>query len=378
MKIGILTQPLWFNYGGLLQNYALQKVLQRMGHEVYTIDRQPDMKYSYSPIHMAGYIVRLIKRYIFFNKNIKTSWNPNVSKSTFMYISQNTLEFVKNNITTTCPVSSSQLSEIAARYMFDAYVVGSDQVWIPSYYPEAFIPFDSRVGVKKIFYAASSGDESWMDSEMIRESALKMLSGFCGISVREKSLQKRFNEISKLECEHVSDPTLLLDREDYINLLDENSEYTDHIFTYILDTNDFKQRIIEAVEECLKLDVHSGTPTLSYNNAQKTDIDEAVFAPVESWLQHYYNASFVVTDSFHGTVFSLIFNKQFLVIGNRERGLDRFTSLLDDYGLSNRIVTSLDEVKELVNTTIDFNTVNRKMREKKIKSLDFLTNSLNK
>lgn len=375
MKIAIITQPLWFNYGGILQNYALQKSLENMGHEVYTIDLQPDLSYKINPKHIASFLIRLVKRFVFRNKNVKISWNPDVTNSTIKIISKNTSLFIKNNIKTTPEIDVSKIRKIAEQYSFDAYVVGSDQVWIPSYYPIAFIPFDNRSGVKKVFYAASAGNTSWMDDVSIRDSAFGLIKEFDGISVREESLRVKFTQYSEIPITRVLDPTLLLEKEKYIQFVKEekNSRY---LFTYILDQSSAKNSIIEKVGVETGLNVIAGTPSVPYQAIRRDNKESTVYASVEDWLTHYYYADFIVTDSFHGTVFSILFNKQFVVIVNKERGLDRFSSLLDEFNLSDRIVTDVESISDVLRNQINYNEVNNKIITRRAESIQFIKDSL--
>lgn len=376
MKIAILTQPLWFNYGGILQNYALQQTLKEMGHVVYTIDIQPSLRYRITPKHLISYFIRLFKRYILKDKTVKASWNPRFTNKTISYISQNTLRFVSNNIDTTEKINPSDLTIIAKKYCFDAYVVGSDQVWIPSYYPNAFIPFDKRVGIKRVFYAASAGNKSWLDDERIRNMALHYISLFNGISVREKELMCKFQKYSDLPISHVLDPTMLLDKDAYMKFVGTNNKSGSFIYTYILDKAPFKTEVINSIADSLKAPVITGTPAVFYEDIDKNNKHDAVYEPIENWLSNYYYSDYIVTDSFHGTAFALLFNKQFVVIANKERGMDRFTSLLNLFNLSHRIITSIEQLENVVAQPIEYASINTKLQELREYSIRFIRESL--
>ncbi len=107
------------------------------------------------------------------------------------------------------------------------------------------------------------------------------------------------------------------------------------------------------------------------------DMDNYQYPPVEAWLKSFHDADFVVTDSFHGTVFSIIFNKPFIAISNKARGSARFLSLLKIFGLENRLVNDLAEVNvSLLNASIDYGHVNEILASFRANSIDFIKNSL--
>ena len=106
-------------------------------------------------------------------------------------------------------------------------------------------------------------------------------------------------------------------------------------------------------------------------------IEERIQQPVEKWLLAFYDAEFVITDSFHACVFSIIFNKPFIVYGNKERGFARFESLLKLFGLEERLVCSPNEIDKVLKTPIDRERVNSIHKQMKEKSLSFLTKNLN-
>ena len=112
-----------------------------------------------------------------------------------------------------------------------------------------------------------------------------------------------------------------------------------------------------------------------YNNAE-APLEERIQQPVEKWLRAFYDAEFVITDSFHACVFSLIFNKPFIVYGNKERGFARFESLLNLFGLEERLVCSPNDVKKTLEKNIDWNRVNSIHKQMKEKSLSFLVKNL--
>ena len=165
-------------------------------------------------------------------------------------------------------------------------------------------------------------------------------------------------------------------REDYIDLIkaenEEKSEGT--LFTYILDKSQEKERIISSIAKEFNMTRYECMPKYETSYLSiKRHPEESVYPSVTRWLRSIYDAELVVTDSFHGTAFSIIFNKPFYVILNINRGADRFISLLNLFGLEDRIISGTSEIS---NNPIDWNRVNKIREEWEDKSLKFLVDAL--
>lgn len=372
MKIGILTQPLKTNYGGILQNYALQTVLKRMGHEVWTIDRQIELPWFIK-------VGSMVKRFFLklFNRNLKVRiW---INKKEFSIITQNTRQFVNNHIQITEKVTNSkQLVEIHKKYKFDAYIVGSDQVWRPKYSPNIrneFLDFvkDDEL-TKKIAYAVSFGVDSWEFSEEETQECAELAKRFDFISVREDSGVKLCKDYLGVNAIHVLDPTMLLRKEDYIELIKKSgvSDSNGDLFVYLLDRDKQKKAFIDKVAKEKRLKTFEVMPNIRWEEkieTEKVDFKESVFPPIEKWLKGIIDAKFVITDSFHGTVFSILFNKPFIVLENRGRGNERFVSLLSLFSLNMQIF-DIEQINNYEN--VDWKFVNQMLENLRKSSVDFL------
>lgn len=378
MKIGILTLPLETNYGGILQAFALQRVLCKMGHDVMTIDRHKRKHYESFYFHLAGYVKRLFQHYVM-HKNISVLWNPFISEDEYKTISADIRNFVKRNIRMTRPVFSDQLEDIENEYQFDAYVVGSDQVWLEYYCPASFLDFVKRTDVRKIIYAASCGKKSFFTNEIKVEQCKKLARNFVGISVREKALVRQCKNELDIEAQWVLDPTMLLSKCEYIETIGEYNSDEPCVFSYILDPDVEKDRIIKKISNELNLPIVNGNNDSNYVKGGRIPIEQCVFPSVEAWLSNINRASFIITDSFHGTVFSILFNKPFLVIGNEKRGIERFRSLLSLFDLESRFISSkdIDKIQQLMNNKIDYEIVNNVLEAKKYDSIMFLKRCIN-
>ncbi|MEW8031758.1 MAG: polysaccharide pyruvyl transferase family protein [Candidatus Thiodiazotropha endolucinida] len=376
MKIGILTQPLHNNYGGLLQAFALQVVMKRLGHEVWTVDfwkvdRKKDLRFY--PRIIKSILIRAVQRYLLGRSVSVWVWPTNSNNRKF---TRHMRRFVEENIKTTSKINNSPQLSLLKEYHFDAYVVGSDQVWRPEYSPNLlhfFLDFLSDdTMVKRISYAASFGVEDWEFTPEETVVCAGLAQKFDAISVREDSAIELCRKYLEVPAVHVLDPTMLLDKDDYTALVNEDGipEFNAEIISYVLDATPEKKNIINAISEVI------GVNACFVNNAMSGYHDN-VFPPVTQWIRGYMDTDFVITDSFHGTVFSIIFNRPFIAIGNEERGLTRFVSLLKMFDLENRVLHSADQITtELINEKIDWDRVNSILSQKRQEALVFLTASL--
>jgi polysaccharide pyruvyl transferase WcaK-like protein len=254
---------------------------------------------------------------------------------------------------------------------FDAFVVGSDQVWRPRYSPSIlnfYLDFldDIKSPAKRIAYAASFGVDDWEYSSELTEKCKSLAQKFDSISVRERSAVELCRNKLGVPAEWVVDPTLLLEPADYGPLISwcEKKPATGCVLAYVLDPAPEKRSIAESVGRAVGANVFSIKPEYSITQARAKDVAKCRFPSVEGWLQAFHDASFVVTDSFHGTVFSILFNKPFIAIGNSARGMARFKSLLSQFGLTDRLVESPEGVSSvLIHAPVDWVNVNDKREQ---------------
>lgn len=372
MKIGILTHPLRTNYGGILQNYALQYVLKSLGYSVETINWQENKSIIYI---VTSYIYRLFAHYILRKKNMPTDMFLNVTNKQFLYISSNIQTFILKHIKLSQTILSLKRIGEVNGFGYDVIVVGSDQVWLPQYVPTMFLNFIKSNKTKKIAYAASFGKEYWTYNDHIPDVCSLLAKEFTAISVREDSavsLCKKYLGVSAIQ---VLDPTLLLDSEIYSSLINDENSVKPYLMTYVLDDKSYKENIINSVSQFLKI------PEITIRENKQTwklfgDNRNLVVKPIESWLQGIRDSKFVVTDSFHGVAFSIIFNKQFIAIGNRKRGLARFQSILKQFNLLDRLVdenTNIDNYLKNIKV-IDYDKVNKQKKILQEQSMQFLKN----
>lgn len=366
MKICILTQPLGQNYGGIMQCYALEQVLIRMGHEPVAIDWIHP-----SPVRkILSYTKQLFLHAIGKKRGKLRSWLTNKEKK-FLF-NENFL-FIQKELRMSKPMIATKRMAPLKPNQFDCYIVGSDQVWTLSSSPRFktfFLDFtEKETSAKKIAYAASFNGE-WKIKKSMESSISYYARRFDALSCREESASKILAEKWGTKVQTVLDPTFLLNKDDYVHLFPLDAKRKIGVFGYFLDDRTENEDLLKYIAEhhdytresiCIETMIKSNSPLCS---------------PRE-WLSKIYNAQFVITDSFHGMVFSIIFEKDFIVLLNTRRGGKRFIDLLNAIGLSNRCIKQNDSLSpDIFKEHIDYSIVNMRLKELKLKSIEFLLNAL--
>lgn len=367
MKIGILSYPLNNNYGCYLQTFALLKFLKDQGFDVEYIYRRhnkPSVKFYIK--YAINTIINNILNYKWQSPFYNYEWEYMVKTG------KNLIPFFENYIVphTELIYTTNKLKIICTKY--DVIIVGSDQVWRAELLPnieDYFLLFMLNKDTKRIAYAASFGkkEPGYTSKQMTR--CKKGISRFEKVSVREDlgiDLIRKYG----WKCSNpqvVLDPTMLLNKQDYISLI-KGFRYDQTVFGYILDQTEEKNSILEMVSNELNIKYFN---ILAENNTNYFN-----YPSVERWLGMIVNSAFVVTDSFHGAVFSIIFNKPFIVIVNEERGAARFDTLLGMFNLKCRILDDVKKMSTIVMAKINWEEVNRILIEKRKESISFLKDGL--
>lgn len=352
MKIGILTFPLINNFGGILQAFALMQFLKSKGHQPKLIRLENEK-----------YLKSLFKFYI---KKILSVFLNKYKDNTLVKQSESAQQFIEKHIyPTTQPINNvKSLSRLFSSEKFDTIIVGSDQVFAKMSYPGFENIYSlgdkSLINTRKISYAASFGAEKYRgNSEEIAYHA-ENLSKFKAISVREKSGIQICKSLFDVEAVQTVDPTMLLQPSNYDMLLKER-HFGGRLFSYILDSSHKIAQFVQTIEK--KIDTKAITIKDGNDSKENTDILD--------WLSGIKNSDYVITDSFHGCLFSIIFNTPFSCIINKDRGSDRFYSLLRELALLDRI-NCTDPYK-----TISWDTVNSKVDLLRRDSSEYLVSALN-
>lgn len=361
MKIGILTFHFALNYGAVLQTFALSRYLKELGHDVFIIDRIPASKTIFHEI------------YSFLHGPLKLFYWKKFREFSKAYLQPKTRRYA----------SFSSLSSFQDEN-FDFVIVGSDQVWrfkmIGFNY---FLDFVNGNRTKKISYAASFGKAHWNESTNYTETIKKMLNDFTAISVRENSGVTICKNIFGVDAACVLDPTLLVTGDFYENQLLNNypKKSNEKIVSYFLGSNPKRDLVPCANLAKLMGLLYEDLWFIESQNYSLLNIHKMhnyTHVRVEYWLNEIRNAKYIITNSFHATVFAILFRKQFVVIDLPGGGTSRIEHLTKILNLEDRFISSIDDLSiDLLNKSIDYNAVETNLNIYRKESHDFLVKSLN-
>ena len=243
-----------------------------------------------------------------------------------------------------------------------------------------FLDFTQGLNIKRVAYAASFGVDEWEYDEEQTHRCTGLLKNFHAVSVREQSgVQLCRQHLHYDRVEWVIDSTLLLNPVDYERLLPKQRQKPSGglLMTYILDNSSEKQQAIHDIVKKKHLEVVEFAPKYcNLGMVTSGTIGDYVSPSVIEWLQAVRDADYVICDSFHGTVFSIIFNKPFIAISNRNRGYGRFLSLLCQFGLEDRLAEPSDNILPRLDKPINWPLVNAHRQTLMKQSLQFLTFAL--
>lgn len=349
MKISILTYHREDNYGAVMQAYATYKAIESLNHIPEFIDLRLDDK-NKSILDKIVFFIRSLR----FNK-FRHKYFKNTTKKTYY-----TCESLQQN-----PPES------------DCYLVGSDQTWNPEIakrlLPAFFLNFGPNTQ-KRISYATSIGLNEWTGSDVLSDKKISsLLDRFSKILLRETSAIEICKNIFGHDAEQVIDPVLLFPS--YKELTGEIDQSSGEIIVYkLLKTPKF-------YELGLKFAQYKGIPIRSIGSVRhpkgyKTSYPESV----ENWVKRFAKAEFVLTDSFHGTVFSLLYHKPFVIyVGNPKR-TTRIRTLLTLVGLEKRILTNptLQDVIRISEEKIDWIEIDNKLNDLRNQSFTLLKDAIEK
>lgn len=331
--IGIVTiNPHVYNYGGFLQEMALQDILRKLGYRNEIIDYSPEnemlvfsMKHGIQYFSARKIYGKIRDKYLKGTISSKASENTIQRKIAFdMYR--------KENISLSAKYDYKNIHD--GKLPYTTLICGSDQIWNPDYsIPAFFLNFPTDA--KKIAYAASIGKDKL--TRLQKKRYHELLQNLDYISVREKSAVDIIEQLTSKDVELVLDPTLLHTSEYWINkALESSKNYRNYIFCYFLEISDAK---IKAAEEIGK---KMGRKIVTIPNLH--GVDEPEFDAIEDsdvnpgdFLKLIYEADLILTDSFHASVFSILFSKQFYVFGRNSNG----------YSMNTRLETLLDHVNAI-------------------------------
>lgn len=351
MKIGILTYHRAENYGAMLQAYALRTYLQSLGHDVEFVDYWPDYHVNYFKIFS-------------WDRFKRASWKGKIEyllgATVWLYPrkrrSMHLQRFIHERLRVTGSPRYNEKTKATEHY--DVVVYGSDQIWRKQNmggvgFDDWYFGADNVVADKRIVYAGSMGTvkTSPADDAYIK----KMMQHFQAISVREADLQE-YLQTQGVESELVIDPVFLLNKEQWLTLADQKKEKGKYILFYNLLNKPESVRFAERLSKETGLPIKELNKKMLFRHIGKRYISGA---SVEEFLRLIKDAEYVVSNSFHGVAFSLIFQKQFFAVGFGERG-NRVKTLLANAGAPERFVTEPKDLLLLLKQ-IDYFSVSEKL-----------------
>ena len=338
-NIGIIGY--WFatNYGGVASYYSLYTKIQKMGYLPFLVEDPNLLK----------------------DRRKETAF----SRIFFREVKANICEPYKNE-------ELEKLNEYA-----DTFLLGSDQV-----FTELSLEIHGRLFLmefldpdkKKIVISGSCGGESIKksDNEELRAYARKELQTFSGVSIREISGVDVVRDYFRVDARYLIDPIFFTSAQEFrrIGKMANLPEKKDYMLAYILDPTEDKKRGIQEVAKMLGLNFEialDGRQFTYDKNWKKVDLPEHTLPELDfkQWLHYYSNASFILTDSFHGMAMALILNIPFIAYVNHKRGSQRFTSLAQNFGvIDDRMIGSTEQISEkLLKERIDFAHINAVIKE---------------
>lgn len=381
MKLGIIT--FWEtqdNYGQIMQNYALQKVLRNMGHSPFLIRYSLFRDWAKSPnrwkaILNPNRIFAYIRKKLIHPRNIMNTTDVDRKFDVF-----------KEKYLSCTPKIYHKLKELQADPpQADAYICGSDQIWysIDDYQVYRnitrayFLDFGDQ-NIKRIAYAPSFGRTDFPIGYYKYISPL--LQRFQLVTVREKGGVEVCKKAGYSHAKQVLDPTCLLDASNYRSISIKPQTLKKYVLLYFIGNNDIDFSEIECYAKKYDYDIYYiGSQGKCIENVKKSYSSfKLIYPSINEWLGWIDNCELFVTNSFHGSVFSILFNKQNVIYTgkglSRKGGADRFYTLLEDLNLLDRIF--VDNMSYLLENKIDYYKVNNLLNTRRAECINLLKESL--
>ena len=346
MKVSILTYHDEDNYGATLQAYATYKAIEELGYQAEFIDLHFPKTDNF-----INRIIFSLKRFRF-NK-FRNKYFKNKTKTYY------SVDELKQN-----PPQS------------DVYLIGSDQTWNPDISKDLALAYWLDFGtdsIRRITYAASFGKSKWEDTTYApTEKIMELMKKFSTLLVREESAVDICRDVFHEDSKQVVDPVLLFDN--YKELIgDAKIDNTKVVAYKLINSQDFYEKVRFFAKT-------NGLTAHSIGSVRRVKGFVCRYpVGVIGWIREFATSKYVFTDSFHGTVLSLIFQKQFIVYVGDAKRITRITSLLKPLGLDYRIVSndvSAEKMEEIIKIPIDYISVGDLLESSRTKSWELLKHAL--
>lgn len=374
MKIGIITFNSAHNYGAVLQVWALQEKLRSKGHEVEIINyRIPSIDNLY-----RVYAPKKISKFSIVNGGIhQLQWVHAWMNNSHKAIRYKKFEhFINHVLPTTKPYRSYQ-ELLREDFDYDLLITGSDQVWNGKYtrgLSGAYFLSFGRKETKRISYAASIGKDCFDKEE--KPVAKKYLKDLDYISVREEKAKRAVEELTDKPVELVLDPTLLLDRQAYDKIKKKAKFKGDYIFVHNVHLTKIDSRLNSIVEKVSEM---TGLPVVNNRGDYqfKNELGKFDNGGPGEFIGVIEGAKYVITNSFHATVFSIIYGRNFITVPHFQNP-DRMKYLLQMFDLQNHLIDSAAAVPDNLRTLeIDYAQVEKLKAQARVVSENYLETALN-
>lgn len=361
-KIGIVTFNSAHNYGAVLQAYALQEKLKELGAEPYIINyRNKEIDDNYK-------ILKIITK----NRTIKQIIRDIIVKIVFLPINHKKYSKFEHFMKEYFNLSKRYNTEEEIKNSFpkyDIYIAGSDQIWNPVRTGDELSDIytlnfgDSKT--KRVSYAASIGVDSLTEHQ--KEDFKEKLSILDEVSVREETAQKILNKILNREVKVVLDPVFLQSANKWNEFSEPKKINEKYILVYSIEDNPELIKITDYLSEKTGYKVVYFKKKSNYKNSLKS----VYTSGPREFISLIKNAEYVINNSFHATVFSIIFNKEFYTIPHSIAS-SRMVDLLSKLKIKNRLIYNIKEFKAKEGTLINYGEVNDILEKEKKKSIDYL------
>lgn len=380
-KIGLVLAYKGVNYGMLLQAFATQRMIEKMGYDTEIIDYT---RIGFKHIRFTPYLPIYFVSEVLKNKQKKKNQPvlDEIHKKNIADRKSVSNKFIEDKLLHRVKINGVEELEKYVQSEFGGVLIGSDQIWPPdaafgNFTTLRFAPDD----MNKVSYATSLGVSKY--PFWCKSSAKNFMKRINHISVREEQGKEIINGFLDKDVKVVCDPTYLFSKEEWQELIpDEKIIDGDYVLCYFL--GDTREHKMLAKEYCKK---HGVKLVSILSTESSSDIDVSYADKVvtglgpDGFINLIRHAKAVMTDSFHGLAFSVINNKEFYVfyrtvVGSKNSRNSRIDNILNMWGLQSRLVLNDADVDDFDLTPIDYVRVNALVEKKRAFSMDYLTKAL--
>lgn len=335
-----------YNYGANLVAYSLMRSVEKMGYNAKIINYDPFVD-----------LIPMEKMKI------------------------NKFKIFRNNFLKMTPVFSIGEELYKLNNYFDTFIVGSDQVWRKTITVQNMMHyfFDFvRNSKNMISYGASFGSNNWEGNEEETKQVKQLLKRFKKISVREDEAIDICKETFDVNATRVLDPTLLLSKEEYQTIIDFeeherlDKDYVAYYFLFDKERKDINDKELKKFLEKENLEI------INIKGKERKILGKETFIynSVSDWINYIKNCKVVITDSYHGILFSIIYNKPFICMGKKSKALSRFETLFKLFDIKENFFEDFEEINKYGIKKINYDKINKILNEEKKKSINFLKDAL--